>query len=293
VYGTDRRLGEVRGVPLLGIVLQSLKEIDRYRDSAQRKAVINSMLAMFVKKSEDKPGTRPISAGATRRDSVAVTDPSGAKRQFNIQKSVPGMVMEELQHGEEPVAFGANGTDVNFGPFEEAMLQSVAWANEMPPEIMRLAFSSNYSASQAALNEFKIYLNKIWSTFGANFCRPVYQDWLINENLAGRVVSPGLLDAWRDPTKITQFTSWTDADWYGSIKPSTDMKKLVQASKLALDEGWTTNSRESRAITGTKFTKNAKRLKRENELKVEAMTPLAEFKKEYGFGVEQTEEETT
>jgi capsid protein len=41
VYGCDKRLDEVRGEPLLAIVLQSLKEIDRYRDSTQRKATIN------------------------------------------------------------------------------------------------------------------------------------------------------------------------------------------------------------------------------------------------------------
>ena len=293
VYGTDKRLGEVRGTPMLGIIIQSLTEIDKYRDSAARKAVINSLLAMFIKKNEDKMGTRPISASATRHGSVQTQAENQPARRFNMQKSVPGMIFEELQHGEEPVAFGSTGTDVNFGIFEEAMLQSVAWANEVPPEIMRLAFSSNYSASQAAINEFKIYLNKIWVTFGADFCEPIYTDFLISEATAGRISAPGMLAAWRDPMQAAEFTTWTDADWYGSIKPSTDMLKLVRASKLALDEGWTTNARESRAITGTKYTKNIKRLTRENELKIKAMTPLAEFKKEYGFGVDQVEDETT
>ena len=44
VYGTEKRLEDTRGQPLLTQVLQSLKEIDRYRDSAQRKAVVNSFL---------------------------------------------------------------------------------------------------------------------------------------------------------------------------------------------------------------------------------------------------------
>ena len=38
VYATEKRLDEVRGQPILAIILQSLKEVDRYRDSAQRKA---------------------------------------------------------------------------------------------------------------------------------------------------------------------------------------------------------------------------------------------------------------
>lgn len=281
VYGTERRLDEVRGQPILALVLQSLKEIDRYRDSTQRKAVINSMLAMFVKKGEDKMGTLPVTGGAVRRDQATVTDTDGEKRTFNIASQIPGMVMEELQTGEEPVLMGGQGTDVNFGEFEEAIIQAVAWANEVPPEILRLAFSNNYSASQAAINEFKIYLNKIWSDWGETFCGPIYVEWLLSEVLLQKIIAPGLLSAWRDPKQYDIFGGWICADWYGAIKPSTDMLKQAKGSELLVKNGWSTNAREARITTGTKFSKNAKRLKRENEQLVEAMRPLAEFKQEF------------
>jgi capsid protein len=285
VYGTDRRLDDVRGQPLLSIVLQSLKEIDRYRDSAQRKAVINSIMAMFIKKGEDKPGTLPMTGGAVRRDRVEVSDNTtkGTPRQFNIANQIPGLVIEELQHGEEPVVKGGEGTDVNFGTFEEAIIQAVAWANEVPPEILRLAFSNNYSASQAAINEFKIYINRVWADWGETFCTPIYQEWLISENLLSRIVAPGLLDAWRDPMKHDQLAAWVSVDWYGSIKPSTDMLKQAKGSKMLVDEGWSTNAREARITTGTKFSHNMKRLKRENAQKAEAARPLLELQREFGI----------
>ena len=56
VYGTERMVDDVRGQSLLALVVQSLKEVDRYRDAEQRAAVINSMIAMWVKKTEDKMG---------------------------------------------------------------------------------------------------------------------------------------------------------------------------------------------------------------------------------------------
>lgn len=282
VYGTDKRLDDVRGQPLLALVLQSLKEIDRYRDSAQRKAVINSILAMFIEKTEDKMGTLPVTGGAVRKGSTQVTDSDGKERSYNIANQIPGVVMEELQHGEKPQGFHSQGTDINFGAFEEAIIQAVAWANEIPPEILRLAFSNNYSASQAAINEFKIYLNKVWSDWGETFCSPIYTDWLISEVLLQKISAPGLLEAWRDPRKYDVFGAWVSVDWYGSIKPSTDTLKQAKGSKLLVDEGWSTNAREARITTGTKFSKNIKRLKRENELKVAAARPLAEFKKELG-----------
>lgn len=284
VFGTEKRLDDVRGQPLLSIVLQSLKEIDRYRDSVQRKAVINSILAMFIKKTADKPGTLPMAGAAVRRDKIEVSDNTtgSTPRRFNLAKYIPGLVIDELQEGEEPVTKGGEGTDVNFGTFEEAIIQAVAWANEVPPEILRLAFSNNYSASQAAINEFKIYLNRVWSDWGEQFCSPIYVEWIVSETLLGKINAPGLLDAWRDPAKHDILAAWVCVDWYGSIKPSTDTLKQTKGSKMLVDEGWSTNAREARITTGTKFSKNIKRLRRENLQKAEALRPMLELQQEFG-----------
>ena len=285
VYGTDKRLDDLRGQPLLAIVMQSLKEIDRYRDSVQRKAVINSIMAMFIEKGEDKMGTLPVTGGAIRRDQAVTTDSDGGTRKFNMASQIPGLVMEELQTGEKPVLMGGQGTDVNFGTFEEAIIQAVAWTLEIPPEVLRLSFSNNYSASQAAINEFKIAINRTWGDFGETFCTPIYIEWLLSETLLQKITAPGLLQSWRNPNEYDIFGAWTPTDWYGSIKPSTDMLKQAKGSKILIEEGWSTNAREARITTGTKFTKNIKRLKRENELKVEAARPIAEFKQEFGENV--------
>lgn len=287
VFGTEKRLEQVRGVPLLSLVLQSLKEIDRYRDSVQRKAVVNSLMAMFIKKTEDKQGSRVLTSAASRRGTVQTEDTDGTPRSFNITQQMPGFVPEELQQGEEPVLLGGQGTDTNFATFEQSIIAAVAWANEAPPEIVTLAFSSNYSASQAAINEFKIYLNKVWAQWGDRFCQPIYTEWLLSEVLRGRVKADGLLRAWRNPQEQDVYGAWIACDWYGSIKPSTDMLKQAKGSKLLVNEGWSNNAREARGLTGTKFAKNIKRIKRENELKVEAARPVAEFEAEFGKPLEE------
>ena len=70
------------------------------------------------------------------------------------------------------------------------------------------------------------------------------------------------------------------------------MLKQAKGSVILVAEGWSTNARESRITTGTKFSKNIKRLKRENEQKVEAMRPLAEFKAEFGEPVDANIDDT-
>lgn len=277
LYGTDKRLDDLRGKPLLALVLQSLREIDRYRDSTQRKAVINSMLAAFVKKAAAGVGSRPFAAGAVRKaslDGTAATTTPAEPRRYNMVELIPGMVIDELEAGEEVVPYPSQGTDERFGEFEEAIIQAVAWANEVPPEILRLSFSSNYSASQAAINEFKIYLNKVRTFFGENFCQPIYTEWLLAMVLAQKVVAPDLVDAWRDTMRYDVFAAWVSCDWSGNIKPSVDLSKLVGGYKALVAEGFITRDRASRELTGTKFSQNVKKLRLENAELVRANEPL-------------------
>jgi lambda family phage portal protein len=280
LYGTDNRLGDVRGMPLLGLVLQSLKEIDRYRDAQLRKAVVNSILALFIKKSADKPGTRPLTGGSPRRSKELTTGNDGAARPIRTAENVPGLVLEELQVGEEPVPYVGNQTVEGFGTFETAIVQSIAWANEIPPEILTLAFGTNYAASQAAINEFKMYLNRVRTRFGENFCSPIYEEWLLAQTLMGRVEAPGFIDSFRAFDQFDTYGAWIACDWSGAIKPAVDLSKLVRGYREMVEAGFITRDRATRELTGTKFSKNAKKLAREAQLVVEFQRPLLKLEAE-------------
>lgn len=267
LYGTPRRIDDVRGMPILALILQSLKELDRYRDAAQRKALINSLLTVFVKKGADKPGTKPFTSGAVRRDTGSV---DSSDRTFDLQNLMPGLVFEELQMGEEPVPFSTAGTDLNFTGFEAVIIHAIAWANEIPPEILTLAFEKSYSAARGAVNEFKLYLNRVRSEFSDNFTEPIYREWLLSQVLAGKIDAPGLLESWRDPAAFDTFGAWIASDWTGAIKPSIDIEKDVKAYTAMVEQGFMTRDRATKELTGTKFSKNVKRLKTENEQLKEA-----------------------
>ena len=284
VFGTEKRLDEVRGMPLLSLVLQSLKEVDRYRDSTQRKAAINSLIAGFIQKTEDKPGSLPLTGGAVRRGQAVVSDEAAGntQRKITVGVGLPGVYFEELQHGEVPHLLGGQGTDTNFGTFEEVIIQAVAWANEVPPEILCLAFSNNYSASQAALNEFKIYLNKVREAFGEEFCSPIFEEWMFSETLLGKCNAQSLREAWFDPLQHDIVAAWVSCEWNGPIKPTTDPLKQVKASELLVASAYSTHAREARATTGTKWSKNVKRVAQENAELAAAMRPLLELQKEFG-----------
>lgn len=277
VYGTDKRMDQVRGKPLLALAIQSLKEIDSFRDSTQRKANLLSMIVGFVTKTQDKSGSRPLTAGGRPGLSTVPTSTTGEPRKFNAVSSTPGLWIDELQQGEEPKAFQTNGTVESFGDFEQAILQGVAWSYEIPPEILMLSFGKAYSASQAAVNEFKMFLHRARTKFGDDVCQPVYTEWLLAETLNGKLEVARLLESWRDPALYDVFAAWIATDWSGHIKPAVDLTKMVKAIEEACRGGFTTRARACRELFGLKYSKVVKQLARENLQLKEANAPLFEL----------------
>ena len=289
VYGTDKRYNQHRGEPLLSLLLQSLREIDRYRSSAQRKAVINSMLAMFIEKTQEKIGSGPMGNAAKKNvQHKGADDP--ANRTLNVSNLLPGVVLDELQVGEKPVGFRPDGTDINFAAFEASIVQAVAWACEMPGEILTLAFANNYSASAAAINEFKIYLIKIRDQFSKQFCVPIYNAWLYNELIAGRVRAPQLFLAWNDTTQYQLVGAWRSVTWLGPVKPSTDQVKQVRALRESLELGLISYEAASREYNGTSWRSNMMRQRSEvailQEVRGEFDNPIQQIAQNPGNGAQ-------
>lgn len=279
LYGTDKRLDDVRGKPLLALVLQSLAEIDEYRESTQRKAALISKLAIYIAKGEDKPGSRPLSGGAQRRVVATATDVTGTKRSFKTADLGAGTVIDELQHGETPHAFQSQGAVDDYADFEAAIVQNFAWSNNIPPEILQLSFKNNYSASKAAINEFKIYLDVARQSFADDFSQPVYNEWLFCSVLNGTIDAPGFLDSSRDPARYDVWAAWCLADWTGHIKPEVDLVKQADGYAKLVAEGFITRGRAARELTGTKVSKNLQQLARENADLAAANKPLADLER--------------
>ena len=264
MYGTDKRLGQTRGAPLLAIMLQSLREIDQYRTSAQRKAALNAMLSMWVEKGEDKMSSLAVGRSAVKAGTSTAPNMENEARDFAHKGYLPGIVLDELQHGEKIHAHQGGTTDTTgFPEFEASIIAAVAWANEMPPEILRLAFDKNYAASQASLNEFKMYLTVSRGRIARSIYQPFYEAWLLASVRKGTITAEGLLEASLDRSKFETYAGWVRADWIGAVKPVMDMFKMAKAFEIMADRGWTTNARIARELTGTKFQTNARQLRRE------------------------------
>jgi lambda family phage portal protein len=265
IYGSRHKLDEIRGIPILGSILYSLKEIDRYKDSEMRAAVINAMLPLFVKKNEKVPGSMPFGTGAVHRKTIEVTNDDTTKQSLNITKNNPGMVFDQLAFGEEIVSFDTKRPNINFGAFEEIILNGVCWSLSIPPEIVKQYFQSNFSASRQANNEFNVYLSYAFWRFGSEFLEPIYREFVIAEVLYGSTNAPGLLNAiYSNNKKI--INAWLSCEFSGLSRPSVDLTKDMLAAEKGLALRITTYDQQCKKVSGMSFRTVVQKLAREKKV---------------------------
>lgn len=264
VYGTDKRLDAVRGEPILALVLYMLKELDRYKDAEQRAATINGMIPMFIKKTQKGPGGGGFGQGAITKESLSVLQPDGSSRDLNFTSNLPGTV-KEMAYGEELDSYNTQRPNVNFGKFEEIIINTFAWCLEVPPEILRLLFTNSFSASRQANNEFNVYLQYRSVTFGNEFYQPIYKERLISAVLTNQLKAPGLIEAWRNKRDWRIVGGWTSAVWEGIARPSVDINKDVNAAVKAIANGIGTVKWWTKRITGQNWRAVYKQRQREDE----------------------------
>jgi hypothetical protein len=86
-------------------------------------------------------------------------------------------LLDELAPGEEPRGFRSSGTDEP-DVLEQAVLDDMGRLLGIPPESLTLRFEPNYGTTASALAAFKVYLETVRDTFGEDFARRRYVDWL-------------------------------------------------------------------------------------------------------------------
>lgn len=245
------RIGQVRGVPFLSPVIETIKQLGRYTEAEVLAAVINGLFTVFIEK-ESASDDVPFGESVPEELQVDAADEGSIEL-------APGAVID-LGEGEKANMVNPGRPNPNFDPFVIAVIKQIGAALEIPYEILIMAFNSNYSASRAAILEFFKVIKMYRAWFIADFCQPVYEEWLSEAVAKGRIKAPGFF---ADPIIKSAYCS---AEWSGPSAGQLDPTKEVQAAELRVQGGYSTREKEARELTGTDFYKNVKQRKREEEL---------------------------
>lgn len=277
VYGSEHFVDDVRGEPFLADSIYMLRELDRTRDAEVRASLVNALLPLFFKHSKSdiaiprassgviskgaSPALPPLPPGGAKvlPDGLSVTPPTR-----NIEFENPGTAVD-LDADEDIVSFNTNRPNVNYATFEKAIVSVLSWSHGIPPEILMLEFNNNYSASRQANNEFIIYLNKFYKKFGRQVCQNIYDAFLEQSVLTGKIDLPGFVRSYGTVDGWEVISAWEKCAWIGLNRPAVDRLKEVQASEKALDNMLTTFDIEARRVSGLGIDQIIQTQKRELE----------------------------
>lgn len=244
------RIGQRRGVPFLAPVIESLKQLGRYTDAELVAAVVSGMFTVFIEK-EDASSDEAIGSMIPKEEQIDAADESSLELG-------PGAVMD-LNPGEKVHDSNPGRPNHNFSMFVEAICQQIGASLEIPYELLVKRFNASYTASKGALEEawkmFRMY--RAW--LAADFCQPIYEEWLAEAAAKKRIDAPGFFT---DPLIRKAYCK---AEWNGPAKGMLDPVKEVTAAEKRVANGFSTRSSETMEMTGGNFYTNADQLKNEEK----------------------------
>lgn len=241
------RPGQVRGIPLLATVLEALRKMDRYMDAELTGAVISSLFSVFVKSEGGM--TLPGYTDSTEKQAENET------KQDRIYMK-PGMVVN-LAPGEDISLANPTRPNANYEPFVNSIIRQIAASVCIPFDVLMLQFNDSYSASRAALMQFwKTVMRYRWELI-EQFCQPIYELWLENEILSGRIMANPNDDIY-------------EASWVGPAKGSIDDTKEVIAARERINLGVSDIQTETEEIGGRDWLEVHEQRKLEHEMRIAA-----------------------
>ena len=252
------RPSQRRGVPMLAPVIESLKQLERYSEAELMAAVVSGMFTVFVKSNTPQTPLGQMFDPAQQID-----------KDTNAYELGNGAIVG-LDENESIETANPGRPNANFDGFVIAISRQIGAALEIPYELLVKNFTSSYSASRAALLEaWKMFrMRREWLV--GNFCQPVYEEWLTEAVLKGRIKAPGFFD---DPAIRA---AWCGSEWYGDCQGQLDPLKEANAAKVRVEEGFSTREREAAELTGMKYeTIHAVRKREEAMRKADGLVPSA------------------
>ncbi len=239
------RIGQLRGVPLLAPVIEDLKQLGRYTSAELMAAVVTGFLTVFIEKenSSNEPAIGEVVPDEFQVD---------ASDKNSIELGNGAIV--DLAPGEKANPVNPNRPNTAFDGFVTSMCRQIGAALEIPYEILLKHFSSSYSASRGALLEFWKTVNMYRSWLAADFCQPIYEEWLAEAVAKGRIKAPGFFS---DPLIRKAYSG---CEWNGPTNGQLDPLKEVNAAEKRVLNGFSNRTKETVELTGGDFYNNIEKL---------------------------------
>jgi len=265
--------GQIRGTGVLAPVLHELQKITDYELFELEAALVNAIVAAYVKPSADadtKTDPRAILGGGISARGSTTPSASTDVKAEDVHVRQPGLFVASLKKGEDIASFDTKRPNVNFGVFVDAIMKSISARMSEPIEVVEEKFSSNYSASRAALILFWQVVERWRVHFASQWLQPIFEAWFVEMVDRKLIEAPGF----GSTPLITR--AWLATTWIGQSMPSIDPVKDAEAADIRIAQGATCRERNAQNYDGSDYYDNMEKQAAEREVmpKVEPVDTL-------------------
>ncbi len=278
------RDGQTRGVSRLAPIVERLRMEDHYSRVELQAAVINAVLAAFIRSPAGPDFMEDMQDGNYSKSVIEMHDQrSGFYRDNKVR--LGGARINMLYPNDEIGMVDTARPAAQFADFEAAVLRHIASGLGISYEQLASDWSkTNYSSARAALIEIWRGWTGRRTSFARGFCQPFFMAWLEEQVRDGHIVLPAGAPDFRE-----NWTAYARAKWVGPGKGFVDPVKEAQAAALRVALAMSTLEDEAAELMGTDFADNVEQIKREmgefKELPGSVLHPIQEsFAKLLGPG---------
>jgi lambda family phage portal protein len=232
------RPDQTRGMPYLAPIMEIIKQLSKYTNAEIAAAVVNSYFTTIIKTPDGDTGFSPYS----------MTEETNASDDDQDYKLGMGTFLT-IGTDEEVEFADPKRPNKNFDAFMMSMLRQIGAALSIPYELLNYQFSSSYSASRSAmLLAWKMFkTRRTW--LENHFCNLIYEAWMEEAVLRGRIDAPGFMD------DFAIRASYLQNKWVGPSMGQINPKDETTAALDRIGGRLTTIAGESAAI-GEDFDRN-------------------------------------
>ena len=273
VKGSTHKQHQTRGLTELATVLASLAKLERYKEATIASAEHSAKIAYYstaeIGGKNPNPHAREI---ASNLDLNRILEDDNTTNFQNYRRTASHALSTvesqyiQLDSGQDLKQLKSE-RELYFKDFYTTIFSMVSACLGLPYEVVMAMYNSNYSASRAAIMDFKHFLHVKRDTLVSDFLKHYYDWWLYNEIVNKRIDLPqAVLE--KDPIKKK---AYFQCEFTGIDPAHIDPEKEVKAIRLMLGPKYdnvplTTLEKSAEALGTGDFLDNIRRNKKEDQI---------------------------
>lgn len=256
------RDGQTRGMSRLAPIIEKLKQEDHYSKVELQAAVINAVLAAFIRSpmGPDAIGEL-LEDGSESLQHFAKMNESRNDHYGKNGINIGGARVTALYPNDEIGMVNTARPAAQFGDFESAVLRNIASGLNISYEQLASDWSkTNYSSARAALAEIWRGWTARRIAFAQGFCQLFFLAWMEEQIRDGHIELPA-----GSPEFLSHRFFYCRCKWVGPGRGFVDPVKEIQAAALRVSIGVSTLEDEAAELTGSDLAENLEQIRREIE----------------------------